>query len=192
MSKILIKSSFQDRIESINDSFGGDFLDFRLLTPDDAQKYATFRLESLRSSPKSFASSYDEEKKDTKDKYIARFASTQSMWTFGAFHHDQLVGSVTLIQETMQKLKHRANIVALYVMADNRGRGIGKALMTKVLSYARERTDIEQIYLTVVTTNLSAKHLYMSLGFQSYAIEEKALKINGTYADEEKMVLFLS
>ncbi len=119
--------------------------------------------------------SYEEEQFNTKDKYKARFASAQSMWTFGAFHQGQLVGAVTLIQETLQKLKHRANVVAMYVTANGRGKGMGKALLTKVLSFAREKKDIEQIYLTVVTTNDPAKYLYMSVGFKSYAVEEKAL-----------------
>ncbi|GJI58562.1 hypothetical protein BATMR_15900 [Bacillus altitudinis] len=63
-------------------SDGGDFLNIRLLTPEDAQEYANLRLEALRLNPESFAMSYEEEKLDTKNKYKARFASTQSMWTF--------------------------------------------------------------------------------------------------------------
>ncbi|MFB8735238.1 N-acetyltransferase family protein [Bacillus sp. SL00103] len=60
---------------------------------------------------------------------------------------------VTLIQENLQKLKHRANVVAMYVTAGARGKGVGKALITEVLSFARDRQDIEQMYLSIVTTN---------------------------------------
>ncbi|MCY7492954.1 hypothetical protein [Bacillus safensis] len=35
--------------------------------------------------------------------------------------------------------------------------------MTKAFSFARERQDIEQMYLSVVTTNHSAKRLYRSV-----------------------------
>ncbi|GLF89817.1 N-acetyltransferase [Bacillus safensis] len=190
--KILIKILFQDKIGSIHYTFGGGFLNIRLLTQDDAEEYATLRLEALRLNPEGFAMSYEEEQMNTKEKYRARFASAQSVWTFGAFHQGQLVGAVTLIQETLQKLKHRANLTAMYVTADAREMGAGKALMTKALSFARERQDIEQIYLSVVTTNHPAKRLYRSVGFESYAVEEKALKWTDTYTDEEKMVLFLS
>ncbi|MEE3677451.1 GNAT family N-acetyltransferase [Bacillus safensis] len=188
----MIQSSFQDKIGSIHHSFGGDFLNIRLLTPDDAEEYAALRLEALQLNPEGFAMSYEEEQFNTKDKYKARFASAQSMWTFGAFHQGQLVGAVTLIQETLQKLKHRANRTAMYVTPSARGMGAGNALMTKALSFAQEQQDIEQVYLSVVTTNHSAKRLYRSVGFESYAVEEKALKWADTYADEEKMVLFLS
>nr|WP_226340822.1 GNAT family N-acetyltransferase [Bacillus safensis] len=111
---------------------------------------------------------------------------------FWRFSSRAACGAVTLIQETLQKLKHRANLTAMYVTLSARGEGAGQALMTKALSFAREREDIEQMYLSVVTTNHSAKRLYRSAGFESYAVEEKALKWTDTYADEEKMVLFLS
>lgn len=88
----LIKIFFQDKIGSIHHSFGGGFLNIRLLTPDDAEEYAALRLEALRLNPEGFAMSYEEEQINTKDKYKARFASAQSMWTFGAFHQGQLVG----------------------------------------------------------------------------------------------------
>lgn len=80
----------------------------------------------------------------------------------------------------------------MYVTPSARGEGAGQALMTKALYFAREWQDIEQIYLSVVTTNHSDKRLYRSVGFKSYAVEEKALKWTDTYTDEEKMVLFLS
>ncbi|WP_257474616.1 GNAT family N-acetyltransferase [Bacillus pumilus] len=189
----MIKISFQDKIGRINHSVGGDVLNIRLLTPDDAEEYAALRLEALRLHPEGFAMSYEEEQIGTIEKYAARFASVQLMWTFGAFDQGKLVGMVTLIQENLQKLKHRANVAAMYVTAGARGKGVGKALMTEVLSFAGERHDIEQMYLSVVTTNHSAKRLYRSIGFESYALEEKALKWSDhTYADEEKMVLFLA
>ncbi|MGD6830282.1 N-acetyltransferase family protein [Bacillus pumilus] len=189
----MIKNSFQDKIGSINDSIGGAVLNIRLLTPDDAEEYAALRLEALQLHPEGFAMSYEEEQIGTIEKYAARFSSVQFMWTFGAFDQGKLVGMVTLIQENLQKLKHRANVVAMYVTAGARGKGVGKALMEESLSFVRERQDIEQMYLSVVTTNHSAKRLYRSVGFESYALEEKALKWpDDTYADEEKMVLFLT
>lgn len=60
-NKILIKISFQDKIRSIHHSFGGDFLNIRLLTPDDAEEYAALRLEALQLNPEGFAMSYEEE-----------------------------------------------------------------------------------------------------------------------------------
>ncbi|WP_342500276.1 GNAT family N-acetyltransferase [Bacillus sp. FSL K6-4563] len=84
--------------------------------------------------------SYEEEQIGTIEKYAARFASVQLMWTFGAFDQGKLVGMVTLIQENLQKLKHRANVAAMYyVTAGARGKGVGKTLMYRS-SFIRRRT----------------------------------------------------
>ena len=56
---------------------------------------------------------------------------------------------------------------------------------------AKRITDIEQIHLTVVSSNKAANSLYASFGFVTYGIEKNALKVDGTYFDEELMVLFL-
>jgi RimJ/RimL family protein N-acetyltransferase len=50
---------------------------------------------------------------------------------------------------------------------------------------------IEILNLTVVTINERAKKLYTKLGFKAFGMEEKALKINGNYYDEEYMALLL-
>ncbi|CRI00648.1 Uncharacterised protein [Streptococcus pneumoniae] len=46
--------------------------------------------------------------------------------------------------------------------------------------------------LDVVVGNDAAKKLYESLGFQTYGVQERSLKHNGQYWDEEHMVLFLN
>ncbi|MDM5320748.1 GNAT family N-acetyltransferase [Bacillus altitudinis] len=46
----------------------------------------------------------------------------------------------------------------MYVPAGARGKGVGKTLITEILSFASDRQSIEQImYLSVVTINHSAK-----------------------------------
>ncbi|WP_317935242.1 GNAT family N-acetyltransferase [Sporosarcina aquimarina] len=47
------------------------------------------------------------------------------------------------------------------------------------------------MYITVVTTNSTAKKLYTSLGFEKFGTEKRALKVDGDYFDEDLMVLFL-
>ena len=79
----------------------------------------------------------------------------------------------------------------MYVSPDQRGLGIGKSLMVEAIQVANDWTGVEQVYLTVVTTNEPAKKLYASLGFEVFGTEKKALKVSDTYFDEEHMVLFL-
>lgn len=162
----------------------------RRLNPLDAEAYLTIRLKALQNNPEAFGSSYEEEKDHPVEKYISRFQSSDSI-TLGAFVDDQLVGVVTLFRESLTKLQHRANIIAMYVSPKQRGLGIGKSLMLEAIQVANDWAGVEQVYLTVVTTNEPAKKLYALLGFEVFGSEKKALKIGDTYYDEEHMVLFL-
>jgi ribosomal protein S18 acetylase RimI-like enzyme len=90
-----------------------------------------------------------------------------------------------------KKMDHRADIYAMYVEPHMQKKGVGRMLVTKAIETARENEKIEQIYLTVVSTNESAKALYKSLGFKTFGIEERAMKYEGVYYNHELMVLFL-
>jgi RimJ/RimL family protein N-acetyltransferase len=65
-------------------------------------------------------------------------------------------------------------------------------LLDEIIRRVQEQTDIEQINLTVVATNESAKRLYEKAGFRSFAREPNAIKDGNAYYDEEQMVLFLN
>ncbi|MCG7342655.1 GNAT family N-acetyltransferase [Sporosarcina sp. ACRSL] len=165
-------------------------MNIRQLEPQDAEVYFQIRLEALYKNPEAFGSSYEEEKKETADKYKERLQGTDS-FIFGAFDDSKLVGVITLLTEKRMKLKHRATIVAMYVAPEKRGEGVAKALMNEAINKARTLEGIEQIHLTVVSSNIAAKKLYSSLGFEEYGTEKRALKIEETYLDEDFMVLFL-
>ncbi|MGJ9385991.1 GNAT family N-acetyltransferase [Salipaludibacillus sp. CF4.18] len=125
-------------------------MDIRILGSGDAEDYLMLRLEALQQSPEAFGSSFEEEKDQTAAKYKERFDSSQDAVTFGVFVDSRLVGVVTLVKEKLVKMRHRANVVAMYVTPRKRGSGIGKALLSKVIEQAKELPEIEQIYLSVV------------------------------------------
>jgi ribosomal protein S18 acetylase RimI-like enzyme len=103
---------------------------------------------------------------------------------------DQLIGIVTLVTERRNKLKHRANIAAMYVDPEYRRSGTGKKLLEEAIKKAKELEGIEQIYLSVTSTNEAAIKLYLSLGFTTYGKDIKALKINNRYYDEDLMAIY--
>lgn len=165
-------------------------MQIKRLRPQDAGDYYGIRLEALKMNPEAFAASYMEEKRQVADKYKGRFGNDDS-FTFGAFDDDGLIGTVTLIPEKLLKLNHRATIVAMYVKPEKRGNGVAKQLIEEAITTARKLKGIEQIHLTVVSSNKAANRLYASFGFETYGIEKNSLKVDGTYYDEELMVLFL-
>lgn len=156
-----------------------------------AKIYHSLRLEALKNHPSYFAASYEEEGNASFKKYEERFKNPKNSYTFGAFMDGDLVGIITLIRMPMEKLNHRTSIVAMYTKKEKQGMGIGRALMKRAIEKAKNLKGVEQIHLTLVTTNLAAKKLYSSFGFEVIGFEKEALKYDGKYVDEENMVLFL-
>lgn len=161
-------------------------LEIRRLNPEDAVIYKALRLEALQNHPEAFGSDYDAEKDRPVDQYAMRFQSEQAA-TFGAFHEGELVGVVTIVCSDPVKMRHRANLFAMYVTPRARKQQVGRQLVEEALRTLKQHPVIEQVHLSVVRTNEAAKALYRSLGFESYAIEPRALKIDDTYHDEELM-----
>ncbi|MDZ5471539.1 GNAT family N-acetyltransferase [Bacillus sp. 31A1R] len=161
------------------------------LQPEDGEYYRILRLEALRNNPEAFSSSFEEEKGNSVEFYQNRLKSTLS-YTFGAYKENELIGVVSLVCEDKLKIRHRANIFAMYVSEEGRGKGVGRKLMSEAINQAKCIRNIEQLYLTVVSSNEPAKNLYASLGFEIIGEDKKALKVGNTYYDEDLMVLYLT
>jgi ribosomal protein S18 acetylase RimI-like enzyme len=164
-------------------------MEIRQVLAKDADKYQEIRLEALQTNPEAFASSYEEEEMYSLERFRSRLQDDHS-YTFGAYEQDKLVGVVSLVVEQKNKIKHRANIYAMYVKPDRRGNGIAKNLMVEAIKMANQLEGIEQVYLSVVSSNEPAKRLYQSIGFKIYGLDKRAIKIDDGYFDEELMVLY--
>lgn len=167
-------------------------MDFRKLTAEDASAYWELRLEALQNSPEVFGSSYEEaiQRENPIERVKDNFRVKEN-YTFGAFDQHTLIGIVTLLQESALKMRHRANIFAMYISPAARGEGIGKALMEMAIEQAKESQEIEKINLSVVSSNEVGKNMYLQLGFKVFGTEEMALKVGDTYYEELHMTLIL-
>lgn len=164
----------------------------RQLTASDAERYWILRLEALRKCPGYFLTSYEDAVgREDPIQLVVESLSRQGNYTYGAFSGEVLVGLITLSQESQAKIRHRANIYALYVVEEMQGQGIGKALIGKVIDKARHIGTVEKINLSVAAENVTALRLYRGFGFRIYGYEEKALKIGDTYLADLHMVLHL-
>ncbi|WP_400245806.1 N-acetyltransferase family protein [Niallia sp. JL1B1071] len=165
-------------------------MEIRQLHLHDAKAYFALRLEALKTNPEAFGSSYEEEKDYSISRTENRLTDPTS-FVFGAFAENNLVGVLTLMKDTKQKMSHRGHLYAAYVTPLHRGKGVGKQLVQIAINKAQKLQEIEQLYLEVVSDNIQAKKLYESLGFETYGMDRKALKVSGKYYDETLMVLYL-
>ena len=169
-------------------------MDVRILTEADAGAFWNIRLRALRDDPESFGSSYEE----ILERGIA--GVTQSLRkrdtapddvTFGAFDGETLVGIAGFRRGEEVKKRHKGVIWGMYVPREMRGKGIGKALLEAAIAHAKTLPQLEQINLSVVLTSREARHLFISLGFETYGLERRALKLRDRYFDQELMTLHL-
>jgi ribosomal protein S18 acetylase RimI-like enzyme len=165
----------------------------RVLTEADATEAYELRLRALQESPEAFGSTYAETVRRGVDSFRLRLSQPyMETFTLGAYSSDTLVGMVAFFRDTGVKDRHKGYIVSMYVEPESRGQGIGRALVAEVIVQARQIPDVVQLQLAVVTSNVAARHLYLSLGFVVYGLEPRALKLGeDQYCDEELMVLRL-
>lgn len=165
-------------------------IEFRKLGPEDASDYYQLRLEGLKNYPEAFASSYEEEMNRSVEDVKKNIEKTEK-FTAGAYYGGELVGIGTFFQHTKKKMKHKGEIVGVYVSRHVQRNGIGFKMLEYLVEEARKFEDLEQIMLTVMTENRSAIRSYEKLGFESYGVEERSLKIDEQYYDEMLMKLHL-
>lgn len=164
----------------------------RILKESDAQMYQELRLMALKTNPEAFGSTYDRESNFSLETVIDRIRPNENKFVIGAFKENgTLSGIVAFVRETGIKTYHKGNIYGMYVTEENRGKGIGQLLLLDLIRLAKNCEGLEQLNLTVVSNNKSAKRLYQSVGFEIYGVERRALKYNGQYYDEDLMVLQL-
>ncbi|WP_042692027.1 GNAT family N-acetyltransferase [Azospirillum sp. B506] len=155
----------------------------RRLLPGDAEAFRSLRLEALHRHPDAFGSSHAEESGSPLSSFVDRIAGG---YIAGGFVDGQLDATAGLLIPAQAKLRHKGMLWGVYVRENRRGSGLADAVMATLLAHAAER--VEQIHLSVAVTNRRAIGFYERLGFEPFATEPRALKVDGAYIDELLMV----
>ena len=167
-------------------------MEIRILTSEDAKEWWGLRRQALESDPAAFSTSSDEHQQLSLEEVRNRLgAGTQSSFVVGALEDGRLVGMAGFYREAGEKTRHKGRIWGVYVAPEKRQGGIGRKLLQLLLQRARAIDGLDQIHLSVTTTQAAAAQLYRSMGFEPFGIEPRALKIGGRYIDEEYMLLRL-
>jgi ribosomal protein S18 acetylase RimI-like enzyme len=167
-------------------------IDVRRLTEADAPALYALRGEALETAPASFGESLAEYRQTTVDRYAERLRSAaDESFVIGGFERTHLIAMAGFIRNKAHKRRHSGRIWGVYVSAPYRCQGIARAVMAELLKTARTVDGLERVVLTVTQTPSPARELYLSLGFQPFGFEPKALKLDGRHLNEEYMALEL-
>jgi ribosomal protein S18 acetylase RimI-like enzyme len=183
-------AGFSALLEGEGRTAGPGALVIRRIRPEEAEAFWALRLRALEEHPEAFGASLEEDSALPMETVRARLAGGGQV-VVGAFDGPRLVGMLGLYREARQKLAHKAHVWGMYVAPEVRSRGLGRRLLTAIIEEGRRMPGVELLQLVVVAGNTPAQSLYRALGFQTYGVEPRAMKIGGAYVDEELMVLSL-
>ncbi|HET6180788.1 MAG TPA: N-acetyltransferase [Candidatus Sulfotelmatobacter sp.] len=165
-------------------------MEIRFLTSDDAGEWWRLRKEALLGDPEAFSASGEEHEPLGLEEVRKRLGSEDGeRFVVGAFEDGRLNGMAGFYREKGLKSRHKGRVWGVYVTPATRGEGVGDRMMQALLQRGSAIEGIEQILLSVTTTQVSAVRLYRSLGFESFGREPRALKIGERFIDEEFMIL---
>ena len=168
--------------------------EIRELTEADAAIYHALRLRALREHPTAFAQPYESQAAASPEEVAERLRETADAphdFVLGMFWDGRLIGMVGFRRERGERVRHKGSIWGMYIAAEAQGQGLGRMLMRAAIERAAEMPGLEQISLGVISGNEYARNLYLSLGFVSYGLERRAIRVSGTLHDDELMQIFL-
>jgi len=168
-------------------------MEIRALTRADLDAFQRLRRERLEREPRAFAESLAEHDSTPAESVARRLdASSEDQFVMGAFAPGgHLVGMAGFVRSPRLKSRHKAIVWGVYVQPTWRNQGIARALVYQLIERARSNPGVEKILLTVASDQIAARKLYLSLGFEIYGHEKHALSVDGSYVDEDLMVLWL-
>ena len=159
----------------------------RVLSGKDVVQMRNIRLEALTNHPEAFGTDVSEEAARSLDFQRDRLIDPQNI-VHGAFDPTgQLVAIAGFRISSGVKERHRGHLWGIYVRPVARGTGLVRRFLTIVLNNAFGM--VEQIELEVLSTSITARALYESIGFQKVGQVPSARKINDKLYNDDCMVL---
>jgi RimJ/RimL family protein N-acetyltransferase len=167
-------------------------LTIRALAESDLRAYKALRDHALAHHEEAFTSDAASEAGRSAQSYAERLGTGQEgSFTLGAFRGDKLVGAITCERDPRTKVRHVGHIVGTMVHADEQRRGVGSTLLDALIERASADAEIQQLTLSVTTSNHAAVKLYAQAGFTRYGTHERAIRIGTRYLDKDLMRLEL-
>jgi ribosomal protein S18 acetylase RimI-like enzyme len=168
-------------------------MEFRYLTAEDAGEWLRLRLQALQGDPEAFSASFEEYQPLNLEEVRKRLGfDAKDAFVVGAFDGGRLQGCAGFYRDRGLKSRHKGRVWGVYVTPERRGAGVGKKMMTMLLERGAALDGVQQVLLSVTATQDAALRLYRSVGFTSFGLEPRALKIGDRFIDEEYMFLRVS
>jgi RimJ/RimL family protein N-acetyltransferase len=104
-------------------------------------------------------------------------------------HDGEIIGSCSAAGGDGLAAQHHTVTLGISVHADWRGRGVGTALMQRMVMWARENPTVHRLQLDVFARNEGATRLYERCGFQHEGVRRGAYYKDGRFIDALMMAI---
>ena len=173
-------------------------VEIRELAAADARVYVALRERALVLAPHAFESSPEDDSTVTTpgiaEKRLAEGSIESGNVSLGAFAGGparRLVGFAGLYRESHRKTRHKLNLWGVFVEPEERGAGLGDALVARAVECAQAVPGAETLRLSVATSARAANHNYERRGFVRTGLEPRAMRVGDEWVDEIHMQLTL-
>jgi ribosomal protein S18 acetylase RimI-like enzyme len=166
-------------------------MDIRMVDEAVMPQVWSIWVRSLHDHPEAFGAEYEWAKgvSAEQSRDLLQQIRVSGGFILAALEGETPIGMLSYSQQQGAKFRHKGDIGAVYVVPEQRGKGIAKMLLYAALEQVRKGTDFAVISLSVNNENRSAKQVYESCGFKVYGIEPKGLYVNGRYFDLAHMTI---
>jgi ribosomal protein S18 acetylase RimI-like enzyme len=136
--------------------------DIRAVSEADWQVLRSVRLQALADAPGAFATTLDEATAFSDDRWRERARGSETSRSFLAFVDDRAVGIAGLFDEG----DGSAQLISVWVLPEQRGRGVARGLTTTVMNFAAA-AGMKRMTVWFTEGNTPAQRLYERLGFRA-------------------------
>lgn len=160
----------------------------RIIQKKEWQEYKDIRLKSLKDEPLLFGSSFEKSleknKKDWK-KHLGKIFVRDQATTVGIWEDQRIVGIAAGVRHNIEiKLKHIAEIHAIYILPEYRKKGLASKLLNSLIEHIKLDSNISVLFLRVYEENKPAVCFYQKHNFEEIGTFKHAAFYKGVFYDD--------
>ncbi|WP_028391164.1 GNAT family N-acetyltransferase [Bacillus cihuensis] len=169
----------------------GEPYTIRTALPEDAEKVLRFNQTIISEAPflltmeTEFKVSYEQQKQ-----FLKQIFDDNGKLAIIAEYQSNIIGFLDFHNGHKKRIQHQGSF-GMSIADKFRNQGVGKAMLTLLLAWAKENLLIEKVCLEVFAENTNAISLYAKIGFVEEGRKVKAIKVNeDIYYDLISMAYF--
>ncbi len=120
--------------------------------------------------------------------WISSFLTHDNSLLLVAEFEDQLIGNIDITGNQRKIMEHTA-VIGMGMLKEWRNSGLGTALLTEAIKWAKQNPVLELIWLQVYTENELGLSLYRKMGFENNGIIKNFFKQDDRYFDNLTMTM---